>query len=58
MKTEYGCPSCGRKPKKLPYGSKKGLFWCSNCDAGHSNGVSKKKERQKAKKKIRDEQND
>ena len=43
-----------RKPKKIPYGSKKGRYYCSFCDMGASNGVSKKRERQKAKKEIID----
>lgn len=54
-RNEYGCTYCGHKPKSLPYGSKKGLHWCSNCDHSHVNGVSKKRERQKAKKLIKDE---
>jgi hypothetical protein len=53
MKNEYGC--CGHKPKKIPYGSKKGKFWCSTCDAGHANGISKKRERSSASKLIKKE---
>ena len=48
--SEYGCGTCGRKPKHLPYGSKRKAFYCSKCDRGHSKGVTKKSERQKAKK--------
>lgn len=47
MKHEYGC--CGHKPKKRPYGSKLGKFWCSKCDAGHVNAVNKKRARRKGK---------
>lgn len=49
---EYGCSICGGRPKKIPYGSKKGKFWCSKCDRAHANGVNKKKERQRAKRNI------
>lgn len=50
--TEYGCENCGRSPKSIPYGSKRGLFYCSFCDMGCSTGVSKTRERQKSKKNL------
>lgn len=43
--SEYGCHYCGHKPKKLPYGAKRNLHWCSNCDKGHSMPVNKKRAR-------------
>ena len=50
---EYGCHYCGSKPKKLPYGSKRGKHWCSKCDCDLVTPVSKKRERQRAKKEIK-----
>ena len=53
LKNEYGCCSCGKKPKKIPYGSKRVKFWCGKCDAGLVSSISKKRERQKVKKEIK-----
>lgn len=49
---EYGCFYCGHKPKKIPYGSKRGFHWCGNCDRDMVTSVNKKRERQKSKKEI------
>lgn len=53
-KTESGCSVCSHKPKRVPYGSKRKMFWCSNCDRDLVNPVNKKRERQKAKKESQD----
>lgn len=49
-KLEYGCYYCGRKPKKIPYGSKRNLNWCSNCDRDLATSVNKKRARRQGKK--------
>lgn len=46
-----------KKPKKLPYGATKGLYWCRGCDTQlvpeWSAKSIKKRERQKVKKQIK-----
>ena len=49
------CPKCNKRRKHLAYGQKRKSFWCYGCDAGHEDSISKKGERQKAKKEIRKE---
>lgn len=42
-----------RVPKKKPYGSKRGVYWCHGCDAALvPDAPSKKRERQVAKQAI------
>lgn len=49
------CSKGHRRPKKLPYGAKKGRYWCIDCDAELvPSRPSKTRERQKAKKEIKD----
>jgi len=46
-----------RKQKTLPYGATRGLFWCCACDTDTVPSWSKsikKRERQKAKREIRE----
>jgi hypothetical protein len=51
--------SCSRghkQSKQIPYGQKRGLFWCGGCDRALVPEVpSKKRERQNAKRQIREE---
>jgi hypothetical protein len=48
------CSRGHRKSKKLPYGAKKGRYWCDGCDAQLvPSNPSKRRERQKAKKEIK-----
>ena len=56
--TEYGCPACGKKPKSIPYGGIRTKFWCGKCDCGHALEVNKKRERQKAKKEIKEQKDE
>jgi hypothetical protein len=52
------CKKGHKTPKKLPYGATKGKFWCWGCDADLVSSWTKpikKRERQKAKKKIKDD---
>lgn len=58
MKKHKPC-SCIKKPKQLPYGSRRGKYWCFGCDANLVGDYVvkpiKKSERQKAKKLIKNE---
>lgn len=47
---ESGCSVCqNSKPKRIPYGSERKMFWCSKCDCALVNPVKKKTVRQKSK---------
>lgn len=54
MSKEYGCFYCSGKRTRttIPYGGVRVKVWCSICDMDMVSPVSKKKERQKAKKEI------
>lgn len=60
MKSEgVVCSNCKRRrgrPKKRPYGSKRGLAWCDVCDRQLTAPISKKTERQKSKNNIKNYQ--
>ena len=51
-----------RKPKSLPYGATKGVYWCRGCDADlvpdWRDKPKKKQAREKAKRQIRKELKD
>ena len=52
-KIESGCFYCGRSPKKIPYGAKRTLMWCGNCDCDLVSPINKKKARADGKKEIK-----
>lgn len=47
--------TCKKRPKHIPYGSKRKEHWCDVCDKHLANSINKKAERSLAKKNIEKE---